>query len=52
MARAFELRANETPHDACYIALAESLKCTLVTADARLARTPGIHCAVEVLTLS
>jgi len=38
-------------HDACYIALAESLKCTLVTADARLARAPGIRCDIEVLTL-
>lgn len=51
MPRAFELRANVTPYDACYIALAESLQCTLVTADARLARAPGIRCDIEVLAL-
>ncbi len=49
MIRAYELRANVTAYDASYIALAEGLNCTLVTADARLARAPGIHCAVEVL---
>ena len=52
MPRAFELRANVTPYDACYIALAESLQCTLVTADARLARAHGIRCDIEVLALS
>jgi predicted nucleic acid-binding protein len=49
MARAYELRANVTPYDAAYIALAESLDATLVTADARLSRAPGIRCRVEVL---
>ncbi len=49
MPRAYELRANATPYDAAYVALAEGLACTLVTADVRLARAPRIRCAVEVL---
>lgn len=49
MNRAYELRANVTPYDATYVALAEGLVCTLVTGDARLARAPRIRCAVEVL---
>lgn len=49
MLRAFELRANVTPYDACYVALAEVLDCVLLTADSRLARAPAIDCAVEVL---
>lgn len=49
MLRAYELRANVTAYGASYIALAEGLDCRLVTADARLARVPGIRCAVEVL---
>ena len=49
MIRAYELRSNVTPYDATYVALAEGLSCPLVTADARLARAPGIHCAVDVL---
>ena len=47
--RVWELRSNLTPYDAAYVALAESLGCTLVTADARLAHAPGIRCAVEVM---
>jgi len=50
MLRAYELRANVSVYDASYVALAEGLACTLVTADARLARAPGIDCAVEILT--
>ncbi len=49
MPRAYELRANVTAYDAAYIALAEGLTCTLVTADARLATAPGIRCTVEIL---
>lgn len=48
--RAWELRHNVTPYDAAYVALAESLDCALVTADRRMAVSPGIRCAVEVLT--
>jgi predicted nucleic acid-binding protein len=47
--RSWELRRNLTPYDAVYVALAEALGCTLVTADARLSRAPGVGCAVEVL---
>lgn len=49
MLRAFELRANVTAYGACYLALAETLECPLLTADARLAHAPTIRCAVEVL---
>jgi predicted nucleic acid-binding protein len=34
------LRANVTSYDACYVALAEALGCTLVTADLKLSRAP------------
>jgi len=34
----WELRANVTSYDACYVALAEALGCTLVTADLKLSR--------------
>ena len=49
LARCWELRHNLTPYDAAYIALAELRELTLVTADRRLASTPGIRCDVEVL---
>ena len=49
LARAWELRASVTTYDALYVALAEALGCALLTADARLARSPGIRCACEVL---
>lgn len=51
MPRAYDLRANATPYDAAYVALAESLGCTLLTADARLSRAPGIRCRVDVLSI-
>ena len=49
MTRAFELRANLTAYDVCYVALAEALDCPLLTADARLAAAPTISCLTEVL---
>jgi predicted nucleic acid-binding protein len=49
MWRAYELRENVTVYDAAYVALAEALDCPLVTADARLARAPGIRCEVELV---
>jgi len=49
MRRAYELRANVTAYEAAYVALAEVLRCPLVTADARLARAPGLRCEVQVL---
>ena len=39
--RAFTLRASMTAYDAAYVALAEALQCTLLTRDARLARSTG-----------
>ena len=36
------LRANVTSYDACYVALAQALGCTLVTADLKLSRAPGL----------
>lgn len=46
--RAWALRDNLTAYDACYIALAEALDCSLLTADARLANAPGPTCVVEL----
>ncbi len=50
MARAFQLRANITPYDAVYVALAEELGCSLLTLDTRLARAPGPQCSIRVLS--
>lgn len=47
--RAYELRATVTVYDAVYVALAESLECALLTADARLAKAPGPRCEIQVL---
>ena len=47
--RAWELRENVRPWDALYIALAEALDGTLLTLDARLARTSGVGCRVDVV---
>ena len=49
VARCWELRENLTVYDAVYVALAEALEATLLTADARLARVPGLRCEVELL---
>jgi predicted nucleic acid-binding protein len=50
MRRAWELRANVTPYDATYVALAEILGCELWTADQRLAKAPGPACRIRVLS--
>ena len=47
--RIWELRDNLTAYDACYVALAETLDCCLVTADARISRAPGIRCPITVV---
>jgi len=47
--RAFELRANVTAYDACYVALAEALDWPLCTADGRLARASGPRCPVQLI---
>ncbi|MDQ3977996.1 MAG: type II toxin-antitoxin system VapC family toxin [Actinomycetota bacterium] len=48
--RCWELRVNLTVYDAAYVALAELLDTTLVTADLGLAKAPGTRCPIEVLT--
>jgi predicted nucleic acid-binding protein len=47
--RCWELRENLTVYDAAYVALAEVLEVVLVTADARLAKAPGLRCEIELL---
>lgn len=47
--RVWELRHAVSAYDAMYVALAESLQCALVTADARLSRAAGIRCSVTVV---
>jgi predicted nucleic acid-binding protein len=51
LSRAWARRANVTAYDAVYVALAELLEVTLVTADARLASAAGVNCEVEVLAV-
>jgi predicted nucleic acid-binding protein len=50
LGRCWELRTNLTIYDAAYVALAEALDATLLTADRRLAQAPGARCTVEVLS--
>jgi predicted nucleic acid-binding protein len=52
MRRAFELRANVTAYDACYVALAEALDWPLCTVDRRLAHGSGPRCTMRLITLS
>jgi predicted nucleic acid-binding protein len=47
--RTYQLRANLTPYDALYVALAETLDCTLVTSDRRLASAPGSTCEIRII---
>jgi len=47
--RVWELRANLSAYDATYVALAESLDCALLTADARLGRATGMRCPMTVV---
>ena len=49
MGRAWELRDNVSFYDALYVALAEARALTLLTADARLAASPGPRCEFEVV---
>lgn len=45
--RCWELRGNLTVYDAAYVALAEALDTTLLTGDAKLARSTGPRCTIE-----
>ncbi|MBM5828649.1 MAG: PIN domain-containing protein [Cyanobacteria bacterium M_surface_7_m2_040] len=47
--RAWQLRANLSAYDALYAALAERIAAPLLTADARLARAPGMGCSVVLV---
>lgn len=50
LARAWELRDNLTAYDAAYVALAESLRALLLTADGGIEKASGVRCDIEVLT--
>jgi predicted nucleic acid-binding protein len=47
--RAWELRDSVTAYDACYVALAKALGCSLATADRRLANAPGARCQFDIV---
>ena len=47
--RIWALRRNATAYDSAYLALAEMLPAPLLTADARLAKVPGVRARVEVV---
>lgn len=49
--RIWSLRDNVTAYDAAYVTLAEMLGATLITADTRLSRAPGLRCATEAIEL-
>jgi predicted nucleic acid-binding protein len=48
--RMWELRANVTPYDAAYVALAERINAPLITCDARLTTASGTRCSFELIT--
>ncbi len=47
--RVWQLRGNLSAYDATYIAVAEALGCSLVTADRRLAAATGPTCPITVV---
>lgn len=47
--RVWQLRQNVSAYDACYVALAELLGCSLLTADVRLARARHTGCSITVV---
>jgi len=49
--RVWELRANLTPYDAAYVALAERLGVPLLTVDEGIAAAPGVRCRVRRVKL-
>jgi predicted nucleic acid-binding protein len=48
--RCWELRHTMTAYDAAYVALAEALQCSLLTADLPLSRAGGLRCEIELLS--
>lgn len=49
LGRIWELRHTVSAYDATYVAVAEALELPLLTADGRLARSPGPRCTVVVV---
>lgn len=49
MDRCWQLQQNLTVYDAVYVALAEAMEVSLLTADAKLAAAPGLRCEVELV---
>ena len=47
--RVWTLRHNLSAYDASYVALAEALDCSLLTADARLVSAPGPDCSITLV---
>ncbi|MFC0860752.1 type II toxin-antitoxin system VapC family toxin [Sphaerimonospora cavernae] len=47
--RMWQLRHNLSSYDAAYVAAAEALQCTLVTADRKLAAATGPLCRIQVI---
>jgi predicted nucleic acid-binding protein len=48
--RIWELRSSLSAYDAAYVALAELLGCTLLTANARLARSAGHQATIRLVS--
>jgi predicted nucleic acid-binding protein len=49
LGRCWQLKDNLTIYDAAYVALAELLEASLVTADSRIKSASGPRCPIEVL---
>lgn len=49
LTRIWQLRHNMWPYDAAYVALAELLGADLLTLDAKMAKIPGLMCAVRTM---
>jgi predicted nucleic acid-binding protein len=49
LARVWALRENLTAYDGAYVSLAEALRATLLTCDARLAAASGNHAKIELI---
>ena len=47
--RIWKLREHLSAYDATYVAVAETLDTSLLTADARLANAPGPMCPITVV---
>lgn len=47
--RMWDLRDTVSSYDACYVVVAESMQCALVTTDGRLGRAAGIESSVIVV---